>query len=488
MAVRVRQNVFTLDPPAPNQWHPTLLWYARAIGQMQQRPLNDPRSWRYQAAIHDYVRSQDPLGTPSDALPSTALQQQFWRQCQHFSWFFLPWHRMYLFYFEQIIIDAIKELGGPHADWALPYWNYSDNANANARRLPPAFQASTMPDGTPNPLRVNARNAGANTNAIVADDFDVDIADCLSEPQFVAQPAGGNPGFGGAQTGFNHSSGIGGKLENVPHGSMHMAVGGFMSRFNTAGLDPLFWLHHCNIDRLWTVWQKRSAAHQDPTQSLWLTGVSFDFNDAFGAIATHTSSEVVDTTASPLLYDYDDVSDPLGGLEGAPEGVAMGERPIPEMVGATDRPVMLTGQPVTTSLSVSPPTGPAGGLEGVGAEPAEIYLNIENIRGGGTPTSYLVYLNVPPGESPEQHPELLAGNLSMFGVAEASESTDVHAGSGVHYALKVGKVVRRLREQNAWNPADVRITFVPRPRRLPEGAPEAAPQPVHVGRVSLYYT
>jgi hypothetical protein len=124
----------------------------------------------------------------------------------------------------------------------------------------------------------------------------------------------------------------------------------------------------------------------------------------------------------------------------------------------------------------------------VGAEPAEIYLNIENIKGSGTPVSYLVYLNVPPGESPEQHPELLAGNLSMFGVAEATESTDTHAGSGVHYAFRVGKVIRRLREQNNWNPADVRITFVPRYRSALEGTPEAPPPPVQVGRVSLYYT
>jgi hypothetical protein len=47
---------------------------------------------------------------------------------------------------------------------------------------------------------------------------------------------------------------------------MHVRVGGFMGAFNSAGLDPLFWLHHCNIDRLWEVWRKMSATHKDPVR------------------------------------------------------------------------------------------------------------------------------------------------------------------------------------------------------------------------------
>ena len=52
----------------------------------------------------------------------------------------------------------------------------------------------------------------------------------------------------------------------MPHGAVHSLVGndydefgqlvdtGWMGSFFTAGLDPLFWLHHANIDRLWEVW------------------------------------------------------------------------------------------------------------------------------------------------------------------------------------------------------------------------------------------
>jgi tyrosinase len=48
-----------------------------------------------------------------------------WNQCQHQGWYFVPWHRGYVFAFEAIIAKTIKDLGGP-ADWTLPYWNYLD--------------------------------------------------------------------------------------------------------------------------------------------------------------------------------------------------------------------------------------------------------------------------------------------------------------------------------------------------------------------------
>src|SRR5688572_16910261 len=138
MALRTRRDVWKLA-----DWDPILFWYAKAIRRMQSRPIEDPTSWRYQAAIHDYDRDRDPLADDSDRLPS----MDFWSQCQHSSWFFLPWHRMYLHFFEQIVADAVIQEGGP-ADWALPYWNYSDLSNPNARKMPPAFRAPTLPDGT----------------------------------------------------------------------------------------------------------------------------------------------------------------------------------------------------------------------------------------------------------------------------------------------------------------------------------------------------
>ena len=106
--VRVRKNVWKLP-----DWDPIIDWYARAIAEMQTRPLSDPTSWRYQAAIHDYLRGSDPNAKPADKLPSASDQKTFWSQCQHGSWYFLPWHRMYLAYFEQVVAATVQHLGGP---------------------------------------------------------------------------------------------------------------------------------------------------------------------------------------------------------------------------------------------------------------------------------------------------------------------------------------------------------------------------------------
>src|SRR5687768_15197734 len=169
---RVRRDVWRLA-----EGDPILLWYAKAVGAMQARPINDPTSWRYQSAIHEYTVDGDPLRSPSDVLPSNGDRRRFWNQCQHNSWFFLPWHRMYLAAFEQIVAATIEQLGGPR-DWALPYWNYSDASNGNARRFPPAFRAARLPDGTVNPLHVRARNPDCNRGNIMADDDDVALRGC----------------------------------------------------------------------------------------------------------------------------------------------------------------------------------------------------------------------------------------------------------------------------------------------------------------------
>jgi tyrosinase len=477
MAVRVRKDVWKLDI-----WDPIILWYAKGILKMQSRTIDKSNSWRYQAAIHDYIEGQDPLAEPGDVLPSPGDQTTFWAQCQHGSWFFLPWHRMYLLCFEQIIAAAIVEAGGP-PDWALPYWNYSDTSNKNATKLPPAFIADKMPDGTKNPLRVDDRDRG-NDGGVVGTPGDVDITRCLRETQFQASPHGGNRGFGGPKTPAMHNGGTIGKLEATPHGSMHIAVGGWMSQFNTAGLDPIFWLHHSNIDRLWSVWRVRDPKDLNPTDPQWLTGVTFKFHDVAGNVVSHTASQVVDTTVAPLFYRYEDESDPLAAAFVPPKVAAVKPQVIPEMVGATANPVTLTHQPSTASFAAGAPTGPAAAF---GAQPPEIYLNLENITGEGRPLSYSVYLNVPPGSDPQSHPELYAGELPMFGLPEASRSDRDHDGSGLHYNFDVTEIIRALEAKGDWNPKDIRVTFVPKvpPRRA--AAFQAEPPAISVGRISLYY-
>jgi hypothetical protein len=154
------------------------------------------------------------------------------------------------------------------------------------------------------------------------------------------------------------------------------------------------------------------------------------------------------------------------------------------MVGATFQPIQLGEAPTVTELSMAQPSGPM--LETLAGAAPEVYLNVENITGSGKPASYAVYLNVPEGDEPEQHPELFAGILPMFGLDEASQADADHAGSGLHYTLDITPVVRRLEERQSWDPQTVRVSFVPR-RSAREPIRETPGRTIQVGRVSVLY-
>jgi tyrosinase len=469
MSGKVRKDVWKLD-----HWDPILVWYAKGIAEMQKRPVTDPTSWRYQAAIHDYVRENDPLAKKGEKMPADS--DRFWMQCQHHSWFFLPWHRMYLACFEQIVAAAVKQLGGP--DWALPYWNYSDPDNAYARKVPPAFRSPKLPDGSPNALFVQERAPDCNAGNEIADDVDVDISRCLSASKFAAAAHGGSVGFGGPQTKFNHGEGRVGFVEATPHNTIHGAVGGndgYMGAFETAALDPLFWIHHCNIDRLWEVWRTRNEQHADPSGGVW-SSFKFEIHNSSGKIIKFTAADMVDTTSARLDYTYEDTSDPLEAVAEIAKA-PMAEQPVPEMVGATEKPIKISKGGATTTLAISEPKGPAHAEMAVSMR-RRVYLNIENVTGAGA-ANYRVYVNLPDKADPKQHREYLAGVLPTFGVREASRKDEKHAGSGLHVTLEITDLVQRLSERDAWDPKSLKVSFVPRK----EGAAD-----IQVGRVSLYYS
>src|SRR5580698_6540120 len=148
-----RKNVWELG----GTWAEPILWYARGVAAMKAKALADNTSWRFYGGIHGFAKPMwQALGqlSAADKMPDPADLKRYWKQCQHGSWYFLPWHRGYLLAFEANIRAAVIKLGGP-ADWALPYWNYF---KPNEFKLPPAFASPDWPDGKgDNPLFVQQR-------------------------------------------------------------------------------------------------------------------------------------------------------------------------------------------------------------------------------------------------------------------------------------------------------------------------------------------
>jgi tyrosinase len=497
---RVREDVLGLGAG----WNATLLWYAKAVRTLQSRPLTDQTSWTFLAAIHGMhptVWRQFGIIRANTPTPSAAVQRRFWNQCQHQSWYFLPWHRGYLAAFEAIVREAIVIAGGPD-DWALPYWNYSDASRPNARTMPDVFDLPTLPDGSDNPLRV-ARRFGDETTPIELDPSFVQLT-ALQDDVFAGGDSDIPAGFGGPETVFHHgpeSDTTNGGLESLPHNVIHSAIGGvtpggnpnewrdlgLMSMPITAALDPIFWLHHANIDRLWNVWLRETQEqHVNPDETTWLDGPAdrqLVMPRSNQEEWTFTARDVLDTTASPLEYRYEDETVPVAerrvarrmerlgarvdaaGRTREREALMAASRKTPEPIGASDGPVRVTG---STSTSIQLDTSSAralrANLERAAAastpEPARVFLKLEGIRGTSDAAIYHVYVGLPANADPADYRNRLAGTVSLFGVSAASDPNGPTAGSGINQVLEITEIVDALHlSGDDLNQLDVR--FVP---------------------------
>jgi tyrosinase len=472
----VRKDIYALGTP----WNDTLVWYAKGVTALQKQPINLKASWRYLAAMHGFDRGLwtrfGYLGA-SEALPSQAEQQRYWNQCQHQSWFFLPWHRSYVLCFEAMVRAAIVAQKGP-ADWALPYWNYSATAT-DELKIHPAFLAKSLPDGTKNPLYVEARLG----KAVQAGD--ADLSGRLDDPEFQGSDDGSGEGVGGPRTLFSHSGSAEGLIEAKPHDLVHVDVGGrggLMSDPRTAALDPIFWVHHANIDRLWEVWRQRNPADKNPSDPQWLNGPADRAFATFGADGKDVPSapkDVVDTAA--LGYKYDDVSDPLGGRtrrdlrmaalaakaprEPAAVGAVTRGSKV-EILGSSAAGARLGAAAVTLQVKLaSDPAARvhqsfAAGQSAAAAEPDRVFLNLEDIRGDNGAAVFDVYV----GEkgATEASAQNHVGAFSLFGLESASDRAAPHGGRGLKKVIEITRVIDQFQQSGKKLPGVLEVRIVPR--------------------------
>lgn len=457
--MRERKDVYKLP-----EGDTTLEWYGKAVIKMKSLPSTDPRSWNYQAAMHGFSAT-NPFWSGVGTLPPLAERNKFWNQCQHGSWFFLPWHRMYLAYFEQIVAQTIVDLGGP-ADWALPFWNYSDTTNPDALNIPPAF---TSPASSSNGLWMRGRR----NNTLNGDYVGLEPLDTIP---YTGDGITSQLGFGGPETGFSHGGSIHGDLEGNIHDNVHVMIGGAMGNPNTAGLDPIFWLHHANIDRLWQVWLNRGV-RTNPKKSSWLN-FAFNFHDKDGNAVTMIPKNVEDTQTVLSGYTYQGVPADTGGLESM-DTAALKDFSLPLEVMAASNTRLSLGDTRNVQLEMMPSrkkTGAEGGLESVTASKTTI-LHLENITGQGVPPIHNVYINLPANAVNKK--AYYAGAVSFFGVEMASTPSTHEAGSGQHYAINISKLLNTLRTQPGWNEEQLNIQFEPTEAMDSDTS-------VSIGRISLY--
>ena len=167
----------------------------------------------------------------------------------------------------------------------------------------------------------------------------------------------------------------------------------------------------------------------------------------------------------------------MAELDGTGAGKQQAGLPeVPEMIASTDRPFSIGPEASRITLQIHEPTGPA--RHKVPKDQA-LFLRIENYTCDKSAPSFAVFLNVPPGQNPQERDDLYAGSMGTFGLPEASSKQGEHGGAGKSVTLNLTRLHGNMLEQKLWDQRRVTIVFMPEQWDAP------VPQ-VNVGRVSLY--
>jgi tyrosinase len=214
---------------------------------------------------------------------------------------FLPWHRTYLLDFE-------RELQAIDGEVSLPYWRFDQaapNVFTRAFMGVPGVQDRVQFTAT-NPLRawVAANLPGVERGPGVGPQT---VPTVRTEQETLA--LGGSPVA--AFTPFA-------AMQGNPHGRAHMAhLRGVITDPGTAPQDPLFFLLHCNVDRLWAKWQWAFRLH-DPQ-------VTRSFAPA-STLPGHRLGDRLWPWSGPLAPPRPTTA-PGGGLRSSPMTTAPGANP-----------------------------------------------------------------------------------------------------------------------------------------------------------------
>lgn len=401
----VRKDVSTL---ANND--PILEAYRDAIAQMQALGAVDPRSWVAQANIH-------------------------LNHCPHGNWFFLPWHRAYVMALDTIV----RKLSGD-ASFSMPYWNWTCQRAVPA----PFWESGSVLNYSPRAITSTSQAditvvGATNINSIMAEtNFEV----------FASSYATALRGGGGAT----------GRLEGSPHNYIHGSfIGGTMATY-TSPLDPIFWLHHCNLDRLWFDWNSAGNANSnDPTY------INFDLNGMFvDGDSQPLTYKVGAMILAPLLsYRYEEPGgcirkfnrlDDIALKALLEKGSAVRFKPLGDF-GPAATNVQLTSRGASiTKLAIPQSQMKAASAR---ADTTRMVLQLNDVKPEGAGNHYVrVFVNLPAGAAADPASDHYAGSYAFFVDPQ-------HNHGPLNYLVDISEALGRLKAKGlTTDGAPVEISMV----------------------------
>lgn len=452
---------------------------ADAVRRMRSRADNDARSWRWQWYTHFVNGATTKSAELTRIFGSTSSAQRtlandMWNTCQSHAGqnyhHFLPWHRIFVYYFEHIV----REVSG-RPDFVLPYWNYTSHDPAKRGIVPVEFRLPN--DSVFSPLYRSQRTSLANSGQPIhrnqpGDAMDIRVA--MGKQNYSTV---------GSVNGFCR------EVDAGIHGRIHVLVGTSvnMGRIPYAAQDPLFWVHHANIDRLWASWN--ANGRPNPTSGSWRDR-TFVFADRLGLRVSARLRDFFDTRA--LGYTYDRYVGP-DGREGATSTSTAGA-----MTSMAAAPLAVGIE----SIGRVPERVASGRPIELGAGAGRSVLNVEGMRPvtaldpSGQRRTYLVVKDLHTWAQPEVlyhlyvvargagvRTEQYVGAIQFFD-AEFHEHGDSELDEALgenFYSFDVTEQLQRLARENAVRPG-VPVELVV----VPGGRPTRGARPM-IGTVQLVW-
>jgi tyrosinase len=497
----------SLDDPAAA---PMIDAYGKAVTAMLNLPPTDLRNWYRNALIHML-------------------------DCPHQNWWFLPWHRGYIGWFEQTCRELSKV-----TNFALPYWDWTQENTDGTLGIPNSFIGANNPLDPSSSLYINSFDAFDNQyktpvsnwwNGLTADQrtqlnargytnfddfwsapnnisvtatfngsyppartpnfapplpFNVQLSTinaALKQTEYTSQPAPPQTpslnlvGFGSDQA-TQHSSFVGeGILESMPHDNVHGAVGGFMGAF-LSPFDPIFFMHHSNLDRLWDVWTRKQQAMSLPT--LPTQGLD-DWNKEPFLFYIGCDGQPIATTNNAGPKALAGYYATIGNFNYA-YTPGSGSNIVPSLTPSNFRGHLLAAKLSSTTLrpgqvTIADGSLPVGLYQEVAApNGTELVAKITLTPQSSAPGSrFDVLVNPPEGVRNVPYSDAsYAGTISPFGI---------HSHTGpVHYSIVLSDAVRKLQKANRLKPGDaLKIHVVPSHRGVNLVAVEVPLASVSIG-------
>jgi tyrosinase len=439
--------------------------YARAVQIMKSKPAQDPCSWTFWWYIHAIpvpkpTAIQQVFGSGSS--PAKDLAQKTWWTCQPHqngqnTDNFLPWHRMYVYFFEETIRAVLHD-----NSFTLPYWNYSPGLpGSQSGVMPQTFRSPNDPSLAS--LYVQNRNSGVNTGSPIDAQDPAALSATSAMQETTYSPHSPKQGFCN-------------DLDFGLHGNVHglIGTGTNMGSVPTAAQDPVFWMHHCNIDRLWASWNKLGYGNPGDSnfvdQDFWFAGpdckaVSMKVKDVMSISQLHYTYQEfqpgrvrVQARPSAKLLNLAPQAPVATATVAAASSVSLGS-------GATK--VQLQSTPAANNrvfdLSLAAPAPDLG----------RYYLVVRNLQIKAQPgVIYSLYLNVPDGASAAVRQAHKAGDLNFFQAMPGMEMD----GPTRFVSYDITGLVKRLGASVVSGATTLTVT--------PSGEPAAGSEPV-IGSISI---